>query len=162
MEGLEFILTEIRVSPNNMSAAAPAAPAPVSANSGQKKKKNLAIHLMAGGVAGCCEALACHPLDTIKVRLQLRGERAALKNSPAKVAADALKNASTAAAKVFPPAAQFTLPYTTHINIPAKEQQFHCRWHADCSKGGLPLPLQRLGRRRLGHRAQNGHSVLIL
>ncbi len=39
----------------------------------QKTKKNTAIHLMAGGVAGACEALACHPLDTIKVRLQLRG-----------------------------------------------------------------------------------------
>jgi len=33
--------------------------------------KNLPIHLLAGGVAGCCEALTCHPLDTIKVRLQL-------------------------------------------------------------------------------------------
>jgi hypothetical protein len=40
-----------------------------------KPKKNLAIHFLAGGVAGCCEALSCHPLDTIKVRLQLRGER---------------------------------------------------------------------------------------
>ena len=39
------------------------------------KKKNLAIHLFAGGVAGCCEAVSCHPLDTIKVRLQLKGER---------------------------------------------------------------------------------------
>ncbi len=85
-----------------MSAPAAAAVAAVSPSNatGQKKKKNLAIHLMAGGVAGCCEALACHPLDTIKVRLQLRGERAALKNSPAKVAADALKNGA-AAAKVF-------------------------------------------------------------
>ena len=26
------------------------------------KEKNLPIHLMAGGVAGLCEALACHPL----------------------------------------------------------------------------------------------------
>lgn len=41
----------------------------------QKPKKNLAIHLFAGGIAGCCEALSCHPLDTIKVRLQLQGER---------------------------------------------------------------------------------------
>ncbi|KAJ3315628.1 hypothetical protein HDV04_002042 [Boothiomyces sp. JEL0838] len=36
-----------------------------------QKKKNTAVHLAAGGIAGCCEALACHPLDTIKVRLQL-------------------------------------------------------------------------------------------
>ena len=41
----------------------------------EKKKKNLAFHLVSGGVAGCAEALTCHPLDTIKVRLQLRGER---------------------------------------------------------------------------------------
>ena len=39
------------------------------------QKKNLGIHLFAGGVAGCCEALTCHPLDTIKVRLQLSGGR---------------------------------------------------------------------------------------
>ena len=39
----------------------------------EKPKKNLAIHLVSGGVAGFSEALACHPLDTIKVRLQLRG-----------------------------------------------------------------------------------------
>jgi solute carrier family 25 citrate transporter 1 len=87
-----------------MSAPAAAADAAVTSPTnatGQKKKKNLAIHLMAGGVAGCCEALACHPLDTIKVRLQLRGERAALKNSPAKVAADALKNGAAAAKVAF-------------------------------------------------------------
>ena len=46
-------------------------------------KKNLAIHLLSGGIAGFAEAVTCHPLgknkhsfqDTIKVRLQLRGER---------------------------------------------------------------------------------------
>lgn len=52
---------------NTASSAPPPPPS--------KPKKNLAIHLFAGGVAGCCEALTCHPLDTIKVRLQLRGER---------------------------------------------------------------------------------------
>ena len=30
----------------------------------------MAVHLMSGGFAGACEALACHPLDTIKVRMQ--------------------------------------------------------------------------------------------
>ncbi|KAJ3317798.1 hypothetical protein HDU76_001046 [Blyttiomyces sp. JEL0837] len=48
---------------------------PSTAAANAKPKRNLAIHLLAGGVAGCCEALTCHPLDTIKVRLQLRGER---------------------------------------------------------------------------------------
>ncbi|CAG8535678.1 16916_t:CDS:2 [Acaulospora colombiana] len=34
-------------------------------------KKNLTIHFLAGGGAGLTEALCCHPLDTIKVRMQL-------------------------------------------------------------------------------------------
>ncbi|CAG8535825.1 mitochondrial carrier domain-containing protein [Gigaspora rosea] len=34
-------------------------------------KKNLSTHFMAGGGAGLTEALCCHPLDTIKVRMQL-------------------------------------------------------------------------------------------
>ncbi|KAJ3046123.1 hypothetical protein HDV00_003873 [Rhizophlyctis rosea] len=46
------------------------------------RKKNSAIHLFAGGAAGFCEALTCHPLDTIKVRLQLRGERMGAKKQP--------------------------------------------------------------------------------
>ncbi|GME73260.1 unnamed protein product [Ambrosiozyma monospora] len=36
-----------------------------------KKPKNTAIDLIAGGTAGLFEALCCHPLDTIKVRMQL-------------------------------------------------------------------------------------------
>lgn len=36
-----------------------------------KKKTSAPVHLVAGGTAGLCEALACHPLDTIKVRMQL-------------------------------------------------------------------------------------------
>ncbi|KAF8466615.1 mitochondrial carrier domain-containing protein [Kalaharituber pfeilii] len=41
------------------------------APAGEKKKPTAAVHLIAGGGAGLCEALACHPLDTIKVRMQL-------------------------------------------------------------------------------------------
>ncbi|KAJ3061489.1 hypothetical protein HDU98_002615, partial [Podochytrium sp. JEL0797] len=62
-----------------MSSAAlpttPSSPAKVSPPP-KKPQKKLGIHLLSGGIAGCCEALTCHPLDTIKVRLQLRGERA--------------------------------------------------------------------------------------
>ncbi|ODV95393.1 hypothetical protein PACTADRAFT_50120 [Pachysolen tannophilus NRRL Y-2460] len=36
-----------------------------------KQKKNPAVDLLAGGTAGLFEALCCHPLDTIKVRMQL-------------------------------------------------------------------------------------------
>lgn len=41
------------------------------APSEKKKSKNAAIDLIAGGTAGLFEALCCHPLDTIKVRMQL-------------------------------------------------------------------------------------------
>ncbi|KAL7425088.1 Mitochondrial succinate-fumarate transporter [Cryptotrichosporon argae] len=42
-----------------------------------KGKVPLTTHLLAGGVAGLAEALACHPLDTIKVRMQLSKSRKA-------------------------------------------------------------------------------------
>ena len=76
------------------TTAAPAPPVP-------KKKKNLGMHLVAGGVAGCCEALACHPLDTIKVRLQLRGERQ-IRTKPISLMEgnEVLKAAAAEAAKV--------------------------------------------------------------
>mmetsp|Transcript_25346 Transcript_25346/g.38957 ORF Transcript_25346/g.38957 Transcript_25346/m.38957 type:complete len:388 (-) Transcript_25346:163-1326(-) len=37
-----------------------------------KKKKNPIQHLVAGGFAGFMESSICHPLDTIKTRMQLR------------------------------------------------------------------------------------------
>jgi len=36
-----------------------------------KKPVGFATHITAGGIGGACEALACQPLDTIKVRMQL-------------------------------------------------------------------------------------------
>ncbi|CAO3695621.1 unnamed protein product [Umbelopsis ramanniana] len=38
---------------------------------GDTKPKTLMTHLIAGGSAGLVEACTCHPLDTIKVRMQL-------------------------------------------------------------------------------------------
>ncbi|KAM0246115.1 hypothetical protein ACHAP5_004897 [Fusarium lateritium] len=38
---------------------------------GKKAPPSAAVNLIAGGGAGMMEALACHPLDTIKVRMQL-------------------------------------------------------------------------------------------
>ncbi|RKO99874.1 hypothetical protein CXG81DRAFT_13898 [Caulochytrium protostelioides] len=63
-----------------LKAGAPAGPSPSraspsAAESKARAKKNPVFHLLAGGVAGCMEAFTCHPLDTIKVRLQIRGER---------------------------------------------------------------------------------------
>ena len=37
---------------------------PVMPKNGQEKTP-LAIHFLAGGTAGLCEALACHPLGTL-------------------------------------------------------------------------------------------------
>ncbi|ODO06864.1 hypothetical protein I350_04224 [Cryptococcus amylolentus CBS 6273] len=42
-----------------------------------KDKVPLSTHLIAGGTAGLAEALVCHPLDTIKVRMQLSKSRKA-------------------------------------------------------------------------------------
>ncbi|KAI8049218.1 mitochondrial carrier domain-containing protein [Syncephalis plumigaleata] len=56
-------------------------------NNNGAQKKTLSIHLVAGGTAGFMEAMVCHPLDTIKVRMQLRAAapgRAQLKKPPAK------------------------------------------------------------------------------
>ncbi|KAL2270539.1 hypothetical protein VTJ83DRAFT_2723 [Remersonia thermophila] len=41
------------------------------ADNGRKKPTSAATNLIAGGGAGMMEALVCHPLDTIKVRMQL-------------------------------------------------------------------------------------------
>ncbi|EEH20330.2 hypothetical protein PABG_02589 [Paracoccidioides brasiliensis Pb03] len=40
-------------------------------NSNGKKPATAATNLIAGGTAGMMEALVCHPLDTVKVRMQL-------------------------------------------------------------------------------------------
>jgi len=43
----------------------------MSGKDGKKQPASAATNLIAGGGAGMMEALACHPLDTIKVRMQL-------------------------------------------------------------------------------------------
>lgn len=43
----------------------------MSRNNTTTKKTPLLTHLVAGGAAGFMEACICHPLDTIKVRMQL-------------------------------------------------------------------------------------------
>lgn len=43
----------------------------MSKNNNGKQKTPLLTHLVAGGAAGFMEACTCHPLDTIKVRMQL-------------------------------------------------------------------------------------------
>ena len=42
------------------------------------KKKHPMLHLVAGGCAGFVESSVCHPLDTIKTRMQLRRQEASV------------------------------------------------------------------------------------
>lgn len=42
------------------------------------KRKNPFLHLVAGGTAGLVESSICHPLDTIKTRMQLRRTQSAV------------------------------------------------------------------------------------
>lgn len=49
------------------------------AESKQKKKKHPLLQLVAGGTAGFVESTICHPLDTIKTRMQLRRQQSTLK-----------------------------------------------------------------------------------
>uniref|UniRef100_A0A7S2HH19 Mitochondrial carrier protein n=1 Tax=Helicotheca tamesis TaxID=374047 RepID=A0A7S2HH19_9STRA len=47
-------------------------------NNNKPKKKNPLQHLIAGGAAGLVESSCCHPLDTIKTRMQLRRQAATI------------------------------------------------------------------------------------
>eukprot|EP00977_Amphora_coffeiformis_P000035 scaffold5_cov169-Amphora_coffeaeformis.AAC.35 len=44
----------------------------------ESKKKHPMLHLVAGGCAGFVESSVCHPLDTIKTRMQLRRQEASV------------------------------------------------------------------------------------
>jgi len=47
-------------------------------NSSEKKKKHPGLQLVAGGSAGLVESSICHPLDTIKTRMQLRRQQSTI------------------------------------------------------------------------------------
>eukprot|EP00562_Extubocellulus_spinifer_P013964 CAMPEP_0178574902 /NCGR_PEP_ID=MMETSP0697-20121206/19612_1 /TAXON_ID=265572 /ORGANISM="Extubocellulus spinifer, Strain CCMP396" /LENGTH=412 /DNA_ID=CAMNT_0020209945 /DNA_START=122 /DNA_END=1357 /DNA_ORIENTATION=- len=47
------------------------------------KKKHPLMHLLAGGAAGLVEASVCHPLDTVKTRIQLQGRHSYVSQLPA-------------------------------------------------------------------------------
>lgn len=57
------------------------------------KTKDPLMHLFAGGIAGFMESASCHPLDTIKTRIQLASKNAAA--AAATVAATATATAPT-------------------------------------------------------------------
>lgn len=47
-------------------------------SSSGKKKKHPGLQLLAGGTAGLVESSVCHPLDTIKTRMQLRRQQTSM------------------------------------------------------------------------------------
>eukprot|EP00551_Chaetoceros_affinis_P002805 CAMPEP_0203657896 /NCGR_PEP_ID=MMETSP0088-20131115/46548_1 /ASSEMBLY_ACC=CAM_ASM_001087 /TAXON_ID=426623 /ORGANISM="Chaetoceros affinis, Strain CCMP159" /LENGTH=381 /DNA_ID=CAMNT_0050519407 /DNA_START=42 /DNA_END=1187 /DNA_ORIENTATION=+ len=47
-------------------------------NSSERKKKHPGLQLVAGGTAGLVESSTCHPLDTIKTRMQLRRQQSTI------------------------------------------------------------------------------------
>lgn len=51
---------------------------PNPSSSNNKKKKHPGLHLVAGGAAGLVESSICHPLDTIKTRMQLRRQQSTI------------------------------------------------------------------------------------
>ncbi|KAG7558194.1 hypothetical protein FFLO_02847 [Filobasidium floriforme] len=57
--------------------ASSSSPSSSSSAGGTKPKVPLTTHLIAGGIAGLAESCVCHPLDTIKVRMQLSKSRKA-------------------------------------------------------------------------------------
>lgn len=61
------------------------------ASSKETAKKNPLMHLVAGGIAGVVESSCCHPLDTIKTRMQLR-TKAGSKRGPIATATRIVRN----------------------------------------------------------------------
>ena len=65
-----------------------------------QEQNHFLLHLAAGGFSGFCEAMSCHPLDTIKVRMQLNKASAPviptlkprIKIGPLRVAAEIVKD----------------------------------------------------------------------
>ncbi len=49
------------------------------------KKKHPLQHFIAGGCAGLVEASICHPLDTIKTRMQLRRQTTSVQKAAVKI-----------------------------------------------------------------------------
>jgi hypothetical protein len=59
-------------SPPPSASSSSAAAAADKSQPAAPKKKHPMMHLVAGGMAGFVESSICHPLDTIKTRMQLR------------------------------------------------------------------------------------------
>lgn len=65
----------------------------------QPKKKNPIQHLIGGGIAGFVESSVCHPLDTIKTRMQLRRQTTTQKEVVKRMEGKALGSMRDASSK---------------------------------------------------------------
>lgn len=65
----------------------------------QPKKKKPIQHLIGGGIAGFVESSVCHPLDTIKTRMQLRRQTTATKEVVKRMEGKALGSMRDASVK---------------------------------------------------------------
>ena len=66
----------------------------------QPKKKKPIQHLIGGGIAGFVESSVCHPLDTIKTRMQLRRQTTATKEVVKRMEGKALGSMRDASGKM--------------------------------------------------------------
>ena len=166
--------------PPSLTASSPAPPSsssssssasPSSSNNNNKhKKKPLSTHLLAGGTAGLAEALVCHPLDTIKVRMQLRGKRSVSCGESLSLWVTvtshtylsppyrgSLHSNSVYHLHLYPVDVN---PSTTAVH--ACEYQFHRRRKPYHPEGRAACSIQGVGCGRFGNRSQDGDSLHVI
>lgn len=61
-----------------MTNEAASQPTTIATKSSRNAKKHPALQLISGGIAGFVESSVCHPLDTIKTRMQLRRQQSTI------------------------------------------------------------------------------------
>lgn len=76
-------------------------------NNNTNKKKNPLMHLVAGGCAGLVESSVCHPLDTIKTRMQLRRQATSVEKVVVKMRDSMMEPALRLKHSLSEPAARF-------------------------------------------------------
>jgi hypothetical protein len=121
---------------------------------GNNKKKPLSTHLIAGGGAGFVEAMCCHPLDTIKVRMQLRGKRSV----SSWCAFGSLGRPIFGHKKQSP----LTQPLPFYSTVHAGKNQLYWCGPSHRHQRGTTRFVQGLGRCCFWNRSQDGHTFLFI
>lgn len=84
----------------------------------ENKKKNPMLHLIAGGSAGFVESSVCHPLDTIKTRMQLRRQEASVEKVVVRVRSSLVEPAVRMGHSLRDPAAFMPSPAIAGVHEP--------------------------------------------